>query len=102
MSELYARIYEIVRSIPPGKAATYGQVALLAGNPRLSRVVGYALHVAPEGVPCHRVVDRMGRTAAVFRQYGDDMQRRLLEEEGVSFTPDGRVDLAVSGLRIAG
>ena len=97
MSGLYARIYEIVRSIPPGKAATYGQIALLAGNPRLSRVVGYALHKAPPDVPCHRVVDRLGRTAPVFRQYGDDLQKRMLLEEGVFFTPDGRVGLARSG-----
>ncbi|HIQ59193.1 MAG TPA: MGMT family protein [Candidatus Merdivicinus intestinavium] len=97
MSELYERIYAIVRRIPPGRAATYGQIALLAGNPRLSRVVGYALHKAPPDVPCHRVVDRNGRTAPAFRRYGDDLQRMMLEEEGAAFTPDGRVDLSRSG-----
>ena len=60
----YERIYAVVRSIPRGTVATYGQVARLAGNPRWARVVGYALHVNPdpEGIPCYRVVDRNGCT----------------------------------------
>ena len=92
----YARIYAVVRAIPRGKVATYGQVARLAGNPRLSRVVGYALHVNPdpEGIPCYRVVDRMGRTSKAFAFGGSDVQRALLEADGVQFLPDGRVDLA--------
>jgi len=55
----FEKIYEVVKSIPEGKVATYGQVALLAGNPRWARVVGYALHVNPEPgiIPCHRVVN---------------------------------------------
>ena len=93
----YARIYAVVRAIPRGKVATYGQVARLAGNPRWSRVVGYALHVNPdpEGIPCYRVVDRMGRTSKAFAFGGSDVQRALLEADGVQFLPDGRVDLAV-------
>lgn len=92
----YARIYAVVRAIPRGKVATYGQVARLAGNPRWSRVVGYALHVNPdpEGIPCYRVVDRMGRTSKAFAFGGSDVQRALLEADGVQFLPDGRVDLA--------
>ena len=92
----YARIYAVVRAIPRGKVATYGQVARLAGNPRWSRVVGYALHVnpGPEGIPCYRVVDRMGRTSKAFAFGGSDVQRALLEADGVQFLPDGRVDLA--------
>ena len=94
MSELYARIYEIVRSIPPGKAETYGQVALLAGNPRLSRVVGYALHVAPEGVPCHRVVGSSGsltgyaggidRKIALLKLEGTDMSGFFIPKKGTA------------------
>ncbi|MBS5144287.1 MAG: MGMT family protein [Butyricicoccus pullicaecorum] len=93
----YERIYAIVRAIPSGCVATYGQVARLAGNPRWARVVGYALHVNPdpEGIPCYRVVDRMGHTAAAFAFGGADMQRALLEAEGVEFLPDGRVDLTL-------
>lgn len=94
VSPLHQRIYALVRQIPCGKVATYGQIALLAGNPRLSRVVGYALHTAPEGIPCHRVVNRLGETAPAFQEGGVDFQRMLLEGEGVLFTPDGRVDLS--------
>ena len=92
----YARIYAVVRAIPRGKVATYGQVARLAGNPRWSRVVGYALHVNPdpEGIPCYRVVYRMGRTSKAFAFGGSDVQLALLEADGVQFLPDGRVDLA--------
>ena len=88
-------IYEVVCSIPKGRVATYGQVAALAGNPRWARVVGYALHVNPRPgeIPCHRVVTRDGRTAAAFAFGGADMQRKLLEEEGVLFRPDGTVDM---------
>lgn len=93
----YELIYQVVRTIPYGKVATYGQVARLAGNPRWARVVGYALHVNPDpqGIPCYRVVDRNGHTASAFAFGGADMQRVLLEAEGVTFLPDGRVDLTV-------
>ena len=95
----FDRIYAVVRRIPRGRVATYGQVALLAGNPRWSRVVGYALHVNPdpEGSPCFRVVNRLGETSRAFAFGGADMQRLRLEEEGVIFTPDGRVDLSRYG-----
>lgn len=75
--------------------ATYGQVALKAGNPRWSRVVGYALHVNPDPstIKCHRVVNRNGETSKAFAFGGEDVQRMLLEEEGVGFLPDGRVDM---------
>ena len=91
----FEKIYEIVKSIPKGKVATYGQVALLAGNPHWARVVGYALHVnpAPGVIPCHRVVNREGRVAPGFAFGGEDVQRQLLEAEGVVFEPDGRIDL---------
>ena len=91
----YEKIYMIVKSIPKGKVATYGQVALLAGNPRWARVVGYALHVNPEPgiIPCHRVVNREGKVAPGFAFGGEGVQRQLLESEGVIFEPDGRIDL---------
>lgn len=96
---VYTTIYDIVRQIPKGCVATYGQIAALAGNPRLSRVVGYALHrnPFPGEIPCHRVVDRFGRPADSFAFGGIDRQRQLLEEEGVSFQPDGTVDLKEYG-----
>ena len=91
----FEKIYEVVKSIPEGKVATYGQVALLAGNPRWARVVGYALHVNPEPgiIPCHRVVNREGRVAPGFAFGGEGVQRQLLELEGIVFETDGRIDL---------
>lgn len=91
----FEKIYEVVKSIPEGKVATYGQVALLAGNPRWARVVGYALHVNPEPgiIPCHRVVNREGRVAPGFAFGGEEVQRQLLESEGIVFETDGRIDL---------
>ncbi len=92
----YQKIYAVVRQIPRGTVASYGQIARLAGNPRWSRVVGYALHVNPdpEGIPCYRVVTKDGRTSPAFAFGGGDVQRALLEADGVGFLPDGRVDMA--------
>ena len=91
----FEKIYEVVKSIPKGKVATYGQVALLAGNLRWARVVGYALHVNPEPgiIPCHRVVNREGKVAPSFAFGGEGVQRQLLESEGIVFESDGRIDL---------
>ncbi|MBR3932511.1 MAG: MGMT family protein [Clostridia bacterium] len=91
----FEKIYEVVKSIPEGKVATYGQVALLAGNPRWARVVGYALHVNPYPgiIPCHRVVNREGGVAPGFAFGGEGIQRQLLESEGIVFEPNGRIDL---------
>lgn len=96
----FEKIYEVVKNIPEGRVATYGQVAFLAGNPRWSRVVGYALHNNPEPnvIPCHRVVNREGRLAPSFAFGGDEIQRQLLESEGITFEPDGRVDLKKYGM----
>lgn len=90
----YDIIYRIVRQIPRGRVATYGQIAALAGNPRWSRVVGYALHVNPYPgeIPCHRVVNRFGGVSEAFAFGGGNEQIRLLEEEGVP-CPEGKVDL---------
>jgi len=91
----FEKIYEVVSNIPKGKVATYGQVALLAGNPRWARVVGYALHVNPTPgvIPCHRVVNREGKLAPGFAFGGEGVQRQLLESEGIVFEPDGRINL---------
>lgn len=94
MSETFERIYEAVKMIPAGKVATYGQIAALAGNPRLARVVGYALHVNPDpdSIPCYRVVNKDGRVSPAFAFGGANMQVTLLEREGVEFK-DGLVDM---------
>ncbi len=90
----YEKIYEIVKQIPRGQVATYGQVAALAGSKSWSRVVGYALHVNPEQgvIPCHRVVNRNGEVSSAFAFGGGNRQIELLEEEGVRFI-DGHVDM---------
>lgn len=91
---VFAAFYDVVRQIPPGYAATYGQVARLAGMPRCARTVGYAMAACRDpSVPCHRVVDRFGGTKAAFDVHGPGGQRALLEAEGVLFRPDGTVDL---------
>jgi len=91
----FERIYEIVAQIPSGRVATYGQIARLAGNARMARTVGYALHSAPDwrNLPCHRVVNRFGQLSRVFESGGVNEQRILLELEGVSFSEDGCVPL---------
>ena len=96
---VFDRIYDVVRRIPKGCVATYGQVALLAGNPRWARVVGYALHnnPMPGVIPCHRVVDRYGHTAESFAFGGGGVQRQLLEDEGIVFEADGHIDLGKYG-----
>ena len=92
----FQKIYEVVKAIPEGKVATYGQVAAAAGNPRWSRVVGYALHSnpSPGEIPCHRVVRKDGRVASSFAFGGEDVQRMLLEGEGVLFKDEFTVDMA--------
>ena len=88
-------VYEIVKQIPSGRVATYGQIACLAGNPRMARQVGWALHGNPDesNIPCHRVVNRFGGCSSAFAFGGEDVQRGLLEGEGVGFCADGNVDL---------
>lgn len=88
------RIYEAVKRIPKGSVATYSQVAKMAGNEKMSRAVGNALHKNPEPgiIPCHRVVDAKGRLAGAFAFGGEKVQEELLKAEGVAVI-DGRVDL---------
>lgn len=88
------RIYEAVKRIPKGRVATYGKVAEMAGNPRMARAVGNALHhnPDPEHIPCFRVVNAKGELAGAFAFGGEEVQARLLEEDGIEVI-DGKVDL---------
>ena len=88
----FEKIYDVVKKIPKGQVASYGQVAALAGNRRWARVVGYALHVNPEPgkIPCHRVVTKDGGVSSAFAFGGANRQVELLMKEGVEFL-DGRV-----------
>jgi len=94
----FDKIYEIVKQIPYGQVATYGQIAKLAGNKNLSRVVGYALHSNPdpEHIPCFRVVNRFGQVSSAFAFGGENQQILLLENEGI-FVKNGVVDLTKYG-----
>ena len=91
----YDLVYENVKRIPKGKVATYGQIAMMCGSPRASRVVGSALHKNPTPVivPCHRVVNRFGGLAADFAFGGKDKQKELLESEGVKVDHEYKVDM---------
>lgn len=91
----FEKVYDLVRKIPKGTVTTYGAIGKkLHMSPR---VVGQALHNNPyEGdVPCHRVVNRDGRIAPHFAFGGKDIQKKLLEEEGVPFKDDTHVELSV-------
>lgn len=94
------RVFEVVRRIPRGKVATYGQVARLIGSPRSARYVGYALRANPAPgtdpncIPCHRVIFKDGGLCKSFAFGGPDEQRAMLEAEGVTFTDNEHVDLS--------
>ncbi|MGH7668975.1 MAG: MGMT family protein [Gemmatimonadaceae bacterium] len=99
-SGTYARIYAVVRKIPRGRVATYGQVARVAGLPGGARQVGYAMAALRDGVrvPWHRVINAQG--AVSMRRAGPGAgvrQRQLLEGEGVEFNRRGRVSLEFYG-----
>ena len=91
----FQEVYEVVKAIPKGKVATYGQIARLLGAPRASRAVGYALHVNPTPIviPCHRVVNRFGALAPAFAFGGREVQADLLAQEGVEVDENFIVDL---------
>ena len=95
ISDSYHRIYETVKRIPRGKVATYGQIADLAGFPRQARMVGYALHSTPDDIdiPWHRVINSQGEIS-LRESGGGEMQRDLLENEGIKFTSSGKISLA--------
>ena len=93
------RIYEAVKRIPKGHVATYGKVAEMAGNPKMSRAVGNALHKNPdpEHIPCFRVVNSKGELAGAFAFGGGGAQAKLLEADGVEVV-NGKVDLKKYGI----
>lgn len=96
VDSFYDRVYRMVRRIPRGRVTTYGHVAALCGKPRAARTVGWALHALPDdsGVPWHRVINAQGGISISKVGLPPELQRALLEREGVEFEPDGRVDLA--------
>jgi methylated-DNA-protein-cysteine methyltransferase related protein len=99
----YARVYDVVRRVPVGRVATYGQVARVAGLGRHARLVGYALAALPNGttVPWHRIINARGTVSP--RRSGDALSQRMrLEREGIRFDARGRASFAMYGWRPRG
>jgi methylated-DNA-protein-cysteine methyltransferase-like protein len=90
---LYTRIYAVVRQIPRGKVATYGQIAEIVGD-CTPRMAGYAMAAAPDDVPWQRVINAQGKISPRADGWGSETQRLRLEDEGVHFDAEHRVDLA--------
>lgn len=95
MKNFFSRVYEIVSQIPEGRVATYGQIALLLGEPRSARIVGWAMRSVPKEInlPCHRVVNRLGEMAPGCVFGSPEIQRKMLTLEGITFKKDGCIDM---------
>jgi methylated-DNA-protein-cysteine methyltransferase-like protein len=93
-SDFRSSVLAVVRQVPHGQVATYGQIALLAGKPGAARQVGYVLHGArnEDDVPWQRIINAQGRIST-FRLGFGDLQRELLRSEGISVSNDGKLDL---------
>ena len=91
----YERVYEIVAKIPEGSVATYGQIAMMLGQPRSARTVGWAMRAAPRHLhlPTHRVVNRLGELSPEHVFGSKDFQKNLLLYEGITFNEDGLIDM---------
>lgn len=96
----FENVYDFVRRVPKGKVVTYGEIARAIGNRRMSRQVGWALHVNPKPgeIPCHRVVNRFGELSTAFAFGGINRQEELLRSEGVEVV-GGKVDLSKYGYK---
>lgn len=94
----YERVIDIIKNIPEGRVATYGQVARYAGNPRASRQVAYILHSSTEreSLPWHRVINSKG-SISLRQKHGYELQKQMLEKEGITFDDRNRVDLECFG-----
>jgi len=94
MSGFFEWVYRLVRQVPAGKATSYGAIARMLGQPHAARTVGWALHGLPgsSDVPWHRVINSQGRISIGGRGHGANLQRVLLEAEGVEFDKNGAVD----------
>jgi len=98
MNNFYQHVYNLVRCIPKGRVMTYGQIAVLLRKPTAARAVGYALHRTPAGqkIPWQRVINSQGRISprgAGDKLHEPPLQRLLLEDEGIEFDAQGKIDL---------
>ena len=94
-TSFFDQVYRLIKKIPSGRVATYGQIARMLGNPSWARTVGHALHALPEGsgVPWQRVINAKGQISLSHHQFGYQIQKSLLQQEGVLFDQDDRIDL---------
>lgn len=93
-TNFFEKVYDIVAQIPSGKVTTYGQIARMIGSPRAAKQVGFAMRAAGgRNLPCHRVVNRLGELAPEHVFDDKRIQRRILEDEGITFLLNGRIDL---------
>ncbi len=103
MPSFFDQVYAVVRQIPRGKVASYGQVAALLGHPRAARTVGWALAALRENfepdVPWQRVINSQGRVSIRSMEHAPEEQQLLLEAEGVEFNEQGKVDWKRYGWR---
>ncbi len=95
----YDQVYDLVRRVPPGSIVTYGQIAVLLGSPAAARAVGYALSYLPSSehsadVPWWRVINARGEISLKGRSASAELQRQLLESEGIVFSKEGRTRLS--------
>ena len=95
--DLFQRIYAVLARVPYGRVVTYGQIALAMGMPRGARTVGWALRQCPAGLPWHRVVNAHGAISGGCHTEHAALHRALLEEEGVVFDEQGRIDVRAYG-----
>lgn len=97
----YEQVYAVVRRIPRGKVTSYGRIAKMLGSPNAARAVGYALQAlkdkkgnpAYDDIPWQRVVNSQGRISIVNREFGAQLQAKLLREEGVNVSDDLQINL---------
>src|SRR5881398_332179 len=90
---LAARVYALVRACPAGRVTTYGWIGKAIGYPRGARMVGWMMNESPEGVPAHRVINSKGELSGSWAFGRPGVMRQLLEQEGIVFSADGKVDL---------
>src|SRR5437588_4403559 len=93
VSELAARVFALVRACPSGRVTTYSWLAKAIGYPRGARMVGWIMNETPEGVPAHRVINSKGELSGSWAFGQPGVMRQLLEQEGIVFSADGKVDL---------
>jgi methylated-DNA-protein-cysteine methyltransferase related protein len=93
LKDYFSKVYELVEKIPLGKVATYGQIARILGDKCNARVVGWAMKGAPSNLPCHRVVNRLGEMAPGHVFGSKELQKDILEFEGITFLSSGCIDM---------